>query len=86
MMTTMVQGVRPWDSVDSSGYFYEETRWVKSDFSSYDSQAQIELCLRCPIADECADCIDAPARQEKATKRKNTRTLRRLVSRSKTGR
>ena len=79
---TTVQAVRPWDSIDSSGYLYYGGKWIESDVSTYDSQAQIELCLRCPIADECQDCIGEPSKQ----RRKKTRTLRRLLRKSVSGR
>lgn len=54
MVAHIIRAVRPWDSADS----YDR----KLDFSTYDEQWQIEMCLSCPIADECLDCV---ARREK---------------------
>ena len=62
LQTMMMTAVRPWESLDASGYTYYEGRWVRSDESTYDSQEQIELCMRCPFADECHDCVTAKAR------------------------
>jgi hypothetical protein len=57
--------VRPWRSVDASGWMYGEDRWVKSDLSTYDDQAQIDLCLRCPFAGECVDCVTEVRKAQK---------------------
>lgn len=53
----MVASVRPWDSVDAGSLMYNNGRWVKSELLPQDSQAQIELCLTCPYADDCHDCV-----------------------------
>ena len=58
MRSLVIAAVRPWDSPDSGGFLVSMTgAWVRSDFSSYDDQRQIELCLACPFADECHDCL-----------------------------
>lgn len=48
---------RPWFSLDAGLLMYREGRWEKSDLLPSDSQAQIELCLTCPYADDCHDCL-----------------------------
>lgn len=55
MVADIIRAVRPWESADS----YDREKPV---FSNYDEQWQIDMCLSCPIADECKDCI---AKQEK---------------------
>lgn len=49
MVSRVIRAVRPWNSADSCEQ--------KTDFSTYDDHVQIELCLSCPIADECIDCV-----------------------------
>lgn len=53
----MVESVRPWDSLDAGSLMYNNGRWVRSELLPQDSQAQIELCLTCPYADDCHDCV-----------------------------
>ena len=60
----------PWRSQDAREYSYFDGRWMNPKLVSYDSQAQIELCLSCPFADECKDCMSVKQ------KRKKFRTLR----------
>ena len=47
----------PWRSQDAKEYSYYEGRWVNPQFTTYDSPDQINLCLNCPFADECKDCV-----------------------------
>lgn len=73
----MLASVRPWQSLDAGDWMYsQDGRWVKSDLAPQDSQAQIELCLTCPYADDCHDCV------AKGTMRRTT-ILRRIVQRKK---
>ena len=53
----MVASVRPWNSLDAGSLMYNNGRWVRSELLPQDSQAQIELCLTCPYADDCHDCV-----------------------------
>lgn len=74
----MVESVRPWESPDAGDWVYSDStgRWVKSDLiPRYDSQEQIELCLTCPYADDCHDCV------ARGTTKK-TNLLRRITQRS----
>lgn len=64
--------VRPWQSLDASGWMYNEGRWTESDLTSYDTQAQINLCMRCSLADECVDCL-AQKRRPRKRRRKSVR-------------
>lgn len=58
LSSVSVAATRPWRSADSGGFIVGMTGgWVKSDFSSYDDQRQIEMCLSCPFADDCHDCV-----------------------------
>lgn len=75
----MIHGVRPWDSLDASCFLYENGRWVASDVSTYDAQAQIELCLRCPYADECTDCVSGREPGKRGRKRKDSTDAERLL-------
>lgn len=64
MRSVSVSAVRPWDSVDASGWMYDERGgWVEDDLSPRDTQEQIDLCLKCPIADECCDCLSSTVRR-----------------------
>lgn len=74
----MVASVRPWDSVDAGSLMYNNGRWVKSELLPKDSQAQIELCLTCPYADDCHDCVARGIS-------KRTDILRRIRRRHKKG-
>ena len=48
-----IQSTAPWRSPDAGRWIYEDIgRWAKSDITSYDDQAQIELCMKCKYADE----------------------------------
>lgn len=66
----MIAAVLPWKSIDASGYLYFDGRWVESDVTTYDSQAQIELCMKCPFADECHDCVAVGKRTRARRRRK----------------
>lgn len=58
MVPVVISAVRPWESADSTGFIVGMTgAWVKSDFTTYDDQTQIDLCLTCPLADDCGDCL-----------------------------
>lgn len=74
----MVASARPWDSVDAGSLMYNNGRWVKSELLPQDSQAQIELCLTCPYADDCHDCVARGIS-------KRTDILRRIRRRHKKG-
>lgn len=53
ILVSATRAVRPWDSLDATVY---DLRTVsKSDV--FTDQAQIEICLRCPLA-ECNNCLD----------------------------
>ena len=68
----MIAAVMPWKSIDASGYIYLDGKWVDSDVTTYDDQAQIELCMTCPFADECHDCV-AVGRTSRKRRRKRAR-------------
>lgn len=77
MLQIVISAVRPWDSPDSGGFLVGLSGgWVRSDFSTYDDQTQIELCLSCPFADDCHDCV---------TDREKTGRKRGLFARRKSG-
>lgn len=66
MTSISISAARPWDTPDSGSYVVGTTgAWVKSDFSTYDDQAQIELCLQCPFADDCHDCVTVSKRRRR---------------------
>lgn len=58
----IVKALQPWKTEQAKSLSYYEGRWVDYDFSSYDTQAQIELCLKCPFQDDCIDCVSAERR------------------------
>lgn len=55
----------PWRSRDAKEYSYYEGRWVNPQFTTYDSSAQITLCLSCPFSDECKDCVSIKQKRKK---------------------
>ena len=63
----IVKALQPWktEEAKNSSLSYYEGRWVDLNFSTYDTQAQIELCLNCPFQDECIDCVSAESRIRK---------------------
>ena len=59
-----IQSTLPWRSANAGRWIYEDSgRWVKSDITTYDDQAQIELCMKCKYADDCHDCLASGARK-----------------------
>lgn len=60
-----VSASMPWHTPDSGAYSWYEGRWMQTQFKTYDSQAQIELCLNCPFADECKDCVSVMQKRKK---------------------
>lgn len=53
-----IQSTLPWRSADAGRWMYlDDGRWAKSDITTYDDQAQIELCMKCKYADDCHDCL-----------------------------
>ena len=78
----MVTANKPWDSINTGNLVYSaDGRWVKSDITSYDDQAQIELCLRCKYADDCHDCLATTdgTEKQKGRPRKKSDLLDRLI-------
>lgn len=66
-----IQSTAPWRSPDAGRWIYEDIgRWAKSDITSYDDQAQIELCMKCKYADDCHDCLAVGVKRT-ATKKSN---------------
>ena len=66
MTSISVSAARPWDTPDSGSYIVGMTgSWIKPDFSSYDDQEQIEMCLQCPFADDCHDCVTVSNRKRR---------------------
>ena len=78
----MVTATKPWDAINTGDLIYsDDGRWVRSDLTTYDDQAQIELCLRCKYADDCHDCLayaDGTEKQ-KGRPRKKSDLLDRLI-------
>jgi hypothetical protein len=71
MLTSVIAAVRPWDSTDSGAFLVGITgRWIRPDFESYDDQKQIEMCLECPFADDCHECVTRARRRRWLLKRK----------------
>lgn len=71
----MISAIRPWQSIDASGYVYYEGRWIMSAGTpTHDTQYQIELCMRCPFSDDCHDCVSIPKSSSKWARRRKART------------
>lgn len=67
-----IHSTLPWRSADAGRWMYlDDGRWAKSDITTYDDQAQIELCLSCKYADDCHDCLGRAADRPTSRKRKN---------------
>lgn len=56
MTSVAISAVKPWHSVDSVAFNRQE-------FTTYDDQDQIELCMSCPFADDCHDCVTTERRR-----------------------
>lgn len=67
-----IQSTLPWRSADAGSWMYQDNgRWAKSDITTYDDQAQIELCLSCKYADDCHDCLAVGIKRTSTKKRNN---------------
>ena len=53
----MISATKPWDTINTGNLIYDDGRWVRSDITTHDNQAQIELCLNCKYSDECHNCL-----------------------------
>ena len=54
-----VPATEPWKSTGAKEDVYLNGKWVRFRFTTYDTPAQIELCMNCPFSDDCHDCVSS---------------------------